>query len=169
MVSNIALCNPKPIAKAVWLAELKKEVKSYAKSGDCVLKITSPAVVSYFSNGSFIEQFQERCPRLCLVLANIANTGKAKLYTREDILSLSHRAMNSICLASASCLKQYNQKLSAAHYRMSLLLLNGGAKAITIYRCSQLGHTVSHTSAIRSSICAMCVLERGHPPQGTAI
>lgn len=32
---------------------------------------------------------------------------------------------------------------------MGLLMLNGGAKAVTIDRCSQLGLTVSHTAAIR--------------------
>lgn len=91
----------------------------------------------------------ERCPKLCHVLTNIVNTGKSQLYSKEDTLSLSHRAKNAICLAAASCFKQYNEKLSAAHYRMGLLMLNGGAKAVTIDRCSRQGLTVSHTASIR--------------------
>ena len=39
--------------------------------------------------------------------------------------------------------------LSATHYRISLLLLNGGAKALTLERCAHLGISVSHSSAIR--------------------
>lgn len=39
--------------------------------------------------------------------------------------------------------------MSAAHYRISLLLLNGGAKALTLQRCAGLGIFVSHSSAIR--------------------
>ena len=39
--------------------------------------------------------------------------------------------------------------MSAAHYRISLLLLNGGAKALTLQRCAGLGNSVSHSSVIR--------------------
>jgi len=45
--------------------------------------------------------------------------------------------------------KAYHQQLSAAHYRISLLLMNGGAKSITIDRCARLSITVSRASAIR--------------------
>lgn len=100
---NIALGNFKAIAKAALehtelkeelflevLTEIKKEVKKYAKSGDCALRVTTPAVVTSFTNGSFLEQFMERCPKLCHVLTNIVNTGKSQLYSKEDTLSLSH-------------------------------------------------------------------------------
>lgn len=57
--------------------------------------------------------------------------------------------VNSVCMAASICLRQCNQLLSATHYRISLLLLNGGAKALTIERCSLLGISVSHSAAIR--------------------
>ena len=39
--------------------------------------------------------------------------------------------------------------LSSTHYRISLLLLNGRAKALTLERCAHLSISVSHSSAIR--------------------
>ena len=59
----------------------------------------------------------------------------------EELLDLSACARNVICLALASCLKQYNQQLSAAHYRTSLLLMNGGTKSFALERCAPLGIT----------------------------
>lgn len=86
---------------------------------------------------------------LRLILANLVKPGKAKLYSQEELHGFDHRKWNAICLAAASCLKQYNQKLSAVHYRLSLLLLNGGAKSIMTDRCAQLGVTVCHSSSTR--------------------
>ena len=69
--------NVKPIAKAVWkdmsmkeevfldfLHDIKKEVKKYAKDPECLLKVTSPEVVTSFTNEAFFDQFQAKCPRL---------------------------------------------------------------------------------------------------------
>ena len=42
--------------------------------------------------------------------------------------------------------------LSATHYRISLLLVNGGAKALTLERCAHLGISVSYSSAIRMQL-----------------
>ena len=61
----------------------------------------------------------------------------------------TNRFRNAVCMAKSICLQQYNQELSATHNRMSLLLLNGGAKALTLERCSDLGICISHPSAIR--------------------
>ena len=157
---NIAYKNPKAIAKSVWkdndikehlffeiLKEIKQEVKKYSKDPECILKVESPAVVTSFTNGAFFNQLQEKCPRLCQVFANVVKPGKVQQYSSGELQS--HKMINAICLAAASCFKQYNQQLSAAHYRMSLLLLNGGAKAIAIERCSQLGVTVSHAAAVK--------------------
>ena len=162
IVKNIAFNNAKAVAKAVWkdtslrdhvfleaLGSIKREVKNYAKDPTCVLKTASPAAVTSFTNGSFFNQLLQKCPKLSLVLSSIVQPGKAKLYTSEELLNLNSRSRNAICLAAASCLKQYNQQLSAAHYRLSLLLLNGGAKAITFERCAHLGITMSHGSAIK--------------------
>ncbi|KAL9984664.1 hypothetical protein ACROYT_G006985 [Oculina patagonica] len=120
------------------LSEVKGEVKKYAKDPECMSKVTNPAVVTSFINEAFYGQLQEKCPRLSLILAYGVKPRKARLYTSEELHCLSHKERNAICLAAASCLKQWNQQLSAAHYRISLLLLNGGAKSVTIDRCSQL-------------------------------
>ena len=66
----------------------------------------------------------------------------------DELLDLSACARNVICLALASCLKQYNQQLSAAHYRTSLLLMNGGTKSIALERCAPLGITMSHSATV---------------------
>ena len=52
-------------------------------------------------------------------------------------------------MATSICLRRYNQQLSATHYKTSLLLLNGGAKALTLERGSHLGICMSHPSTIR--------------------
>ena len=61
----------------------------------------------------------------------------------------TNRFTNAVCMATSICLHQYNQQLSATHNRMSLRLLNGGAKALTLQCCSDLGICMSHPSAIR--------------------
>lgn len=66
----------------------------------------------------------------------------------EELLDLSACARNVICLALASCLKQYNQQLSAAHYQTSLLLMNGGTKSFALERCASLGITMSHSATV---------------------
>ena len=71
------------------------------------------------------------------------------MLSSEELKSLSHQERHVISLAAASCLKKYNQQLSAAHYRIGLLLLNGGAKSLIIDRCSQLGFSVCQHSAVR--------------------
>ena len=62
---------------------------------------------------------------------------------------ITNQFQNSVCMAASICLHQYNQQMSAAHHRIRLLLLNGGAKALTLQRCAGLGISVSHSSAIR--------------------
>ena len=64
-------------------------------------------------------------------------------------LKLKSKSGNAICLAAAFCFKQYNNQLNAAHNRLSLLLLNTGAKAITIERHAHQGITMPHVSAIK--------------------
>lgn len=162
IVKNIVLQNKKAVARAVWkneemkeqvflevLGAVKTEVKHYAKDPECLLKVIDPAVVTSFNNEAFYAQLQDKCPSLCLIFANLVKPGKAKLYSQEELHGFDHRKRNAICFAAASCLKQYNQKLSAAHYRLSLLLLNGGAKSITIDRCTQLAITVCHSSSTK--------------------
>ena len=56
---------------------------------------------------------------------------------------------NAICAAAAICLHQYNQKLSAYHYRNGLMLRHGGVKAASLDKCDHLGLTVSQKSCIR--------------------
>lgn len=56
---------------------------------------------------------------------------------------------NALCAAACICLKQYNQKLSAFHYRNGLLSLHGGVKAASLQRCHHLGITMSQKSTIR--------------------
>lgn len=62
---------------------------------------------------------------------------------------ITNQFQNSVCMAASICLHQYNQQMTAAHHRIRLLLLNGGAKALTLQRCAGLGISVSHSSAIR--------------------
>ena len=129
--------------------EMKKEIKSYAKDRECMLKVSTPSVVTSFTNGAFFSQLLQKCPTLSLFLVNAAKTGKVlDSIHAEELLDLSARARNAICLAAASCLKQYNQKLSAAHYRTSLLLMNGSTKSIALERCAHLGITMSHSATV---------------------
>ena len=115
--------------------EMKNEIKSYAKDRECMLKVSTPSVVTSFTNGAFFSQLLQKCPTLSLFLVNAAKTGKVlDSIHAEELLDLSACARNAICLAAASCLKQYNQQLSAAHYRTSLLLMNGGTKSIALER-----------------------------------
>ena len=107
-------------------------------------------MVTSFNYDTFYTQLQDKCPSpKCPILANLVKPGKAKLYCQGQLHGFDHRKRNAICLAAASCLKQCNQKLSAAHYRLSLLLFNGGAKSITVDRCAQLGITVCHSCSTR--------------------
>ena len=68
------------------------------------------------------------------------------LAAQEVLAPRLARALFSGCTI---CLHQYNQVLSATHCQISLLLRNGGAKALTLERCAHLGISVSHSSAIR--------------------
>lgn len=79
--------NVKPVAKykamkkqvfLEVLSEIKSEVKKYAKDPECMLKVTDPAVVTSLTNEEIDVQLQEKCPRLCLILAYVVKLGKAR-------------------------------------------------------------------------------------------
>ena len=129
---------------------MKKEIRLYSNDARCLLKLKSPADISKFSNGAFYQQLLDKCPTLAVLISCVTQPGnlKGNLPSFKDAdTTLQFR--NSVCMAASICLHQYNQQLSAAHYRISLLLLNGSAKALTLERCARLGITVSHSSAIR--------------------
>ena len=70
------------------LSAVKSEVKHYAKDPECLLKVTNPAVVTSFNNEAFYAQLQEKCPSLCLIVANLVKPGKAQVYSREELYGL---------------------------------------------------------------------------------
>ena len=80
-------------------------------------KVSTPCVVTAFTNSAFFSQLRQKCPKLSLFLVNAAKAGKVlDSIHADELLDLSAHERNAICLAAASCLKQYNQQLSAAHY-----------------------------------------------------
>ena len=129
--------------------EIKREIRVYAKDPECLLKQKTPADITKFSNEFFYKQLFSKCPNLAMIIASISQPGnlKGSLPLLSD--EVDNRFQNSVCMAAAICLRQYNQQLSSAHYRISLMLLNGGAKALTVERCAHLGISMSHSSAIK--------------------
>ena len=80
-------------------------------------KVSTPCVETAFTNSAFFSQLRQKCPKLSLLLVNAAKAGKVlDSIHAEELLDLSAHARNAICLAAASCIKKYNQQLSAAHY-----------------------------------------------------
>ena len=163
IVVNAACGNNNALAKAILkdtnLKELilvgiinyiKREIRMYSKDRECLLKQKTPADIREFSSELLYQQLWVKCPKLAVLITSISQPGnlKGKLPPLADSKS-NHRLRNSVCMATAVCLHQYNQQLSSAHYRISLLLLNGGAKALTLERCAHLGISMSHSSAIR--------------------
>ena len=163
VVKNAACGNNSALAKAVlkdqelkdlilmeMINEIKKEIRLYSKDPACLLKLKSPADIRRFSNESFYQQLLVKCPKLAVLLSCLSQPGNLKGnlpdFKEAEIIN---QFRNSVCMAASICLHQYNQQMSAAHYRISLLLLNGGAKALTLQRCAGLGISVSHSSAIR--------------------
>ena len=161
IIRNAASGNNNALAKAVYkdrnlkelvlveaINDMKKEIRQYAKDPECLLKLKSPEDIQKFSNQSLYQQLLLKCPKLAVMIGSICQPGKIKsLPSLAD--ADGHKFINSVCMAASICLHQCNQMLSATHYRISLLLLNGGAKALTLERCSHLGISVSHSSAIR--------------------
>ena len=161
IIRNAACGNNSALAKAVYkdctlkefvivelINEIKKEIRQYAKDTECLLKMKSPEGMRKFSNLALYHQLLLKCPKFVQMIGSMCKPGKIKSLpplADED----GSKFINSVCMAASVCLHQCNQLLSAAHYRISLLLLNGGAKAITLERCSHLGISVSHSSAIR--------------------
>lgn len=130
--------------------EIKKEIRLYSKDPACLLKLKSPADIRRFWNESFYQQLLVKCPDLAVLLSRVSQPGNLKGNLPDfKEAEITNQFQNSVCMAASICLHQYNQQMSAAHYRISLLLLNGGAKALTLQRCAGLGISVSHSSAIR--------------------
>lgn len=161
IVTNAACGNNSALAKAVLkdtnlkelilvgiINEIKREIRLYSKDPECLLKRKSPADIRKFTNELLLQQLLEKCPKLAIVIASICQPGSLK--TLPSLANSDHdnRFRNSVCMATAVCLHQYNQQLMSVHYRISLLLLNGGAKALTVERCAHLGISMSHSSAI---------------------
>ena len=166
-VKNIALSNPGAAAAALCnmdslkeniFAETTKrvmqEVVNFSKKPNCVLKTNSANSVSNLSNAELYRQLCEECPHLICFLAAVCKSGKPKsvgksILNGPNALDAKPETRNALCAAACICLKQYNQKLSAFHYRNGLLLLHGGVKAATLQRCHHLGMTMSQKSCIR--------------------
>ena len=167
-VKNIALNNPGAAAAALSnMDSLKenifaettkrvlKEVVNFSKKPNCVLKTNSANSLSNLSNAELSRQLCEECPHLICFLAAVCKSGKPKLVVKNilkgpNAFDEKPETRNALCAASCICLKQYNQKLSAFHYRNGLLLLlHGGVKAATLQRCYHLGIAMSHKSSIR--------------------
>ena len=130
--------------------EIKKEIRLYSKDPACLLKLKSPADIRRFSNESFYQQLLVNCPKLAVLLSCLSQPGNLKGNLPDfKEAEITNQFRNSVCMAASICLHQYNQQMSAAHYRISLLLSNAGAKARTLQRCAGLGISVSHSSAIR--------------------
>jgi len=101
---------------------------------------------------AYVKEIQHRlseCHGRRVFLTAIIQPGKAKFHAIDKPLNLNSKSRNAICLAAAFCFKQYNQQLNDAHNRLSLLLLNSGAKAITTERYAHQGITMPHVSAIK--------------------
>lgn len=125
------------------------EVVSYSKKQDCLLKMKDKNAIKNFSNIELFEQLSNSCPNLAGMLLSISKSGKPKMIEKLRDVNTPPIVRNGICAAAAICMKLYNEKLSAFHYRTGLLLLNGGVKALTLKRCYMLGLCVSHESCIR--------------------
>ncbi len=166
-IKNIALQNPAAAAAAlcsmdslkenIFLETSKrvmKEVVSFSKKPECILKSNSARSVTNLTNTQLYQQLYEQCPHLICFLVAICKSGQPKAARKsilhgENMFDINSEMRNAVCAAACICLKQYNQKLSAYHYRNGLLLLHGGVKAKTLQRCYQLGITVSQKSCIR--------------------
>ena len=106
------------------------------------------------SNAELYLQLCAECPHLMCFLAAVCKSGKPKSVGKSilrgpDTFDENPETRNALCAAACICLKQYNQKLSAFHYRNGLLLLHGGVKAAILQRCHHLGITMSQKSCIR--------------------
>ena len=166
-VKNIASNNPGAAAAALSnMDSLKenifaettkrvlKEVVNFSKKPNCVLKTNSANSLSNLSNAELYRQLCEECPHLICFLAAVCKSGKPKLVGKNilkgpNVFDEKPETRNALCAAACICLKQYNQKLSAFHYRNGLLLLHGGVKAATLQRCYHLNIAMSHKSSIR--------------------
>ena len=163
VVKNAACGNNSALAKAVLkdqelkelilmeiTNEIKKEIRLYSKDPACLLKLKSPADIRRFWNESFYQQLLVKCPDLAVLLSRVSQPGNLKGNLPDfKEAEITNQFQNSVCMAASICLHQYNQQMTAAHHRIRLLLLNGGAKALTLQRCAGLGISVSHSSAIR--------------------
>ena len=115
--------------------EIKKEIRLYSKDPACLLKLKSPADITRFSNESFYQQLLVKCPKLAVLLSCLSQPGNLKGNLPDfKEAEITNQFRNSVCMAASTCLHQYNQQMSASHYRISLLLLNGGAKPLTLQR-----------------------------------
>ena len=166
-VKNIALNNPGAAAAALsnmdslkenifaeTTKRVSKEVVNFSKKPNCVLKTNSANSLSNLSNAELYRQLCEECPHLICFLAAVCKSGKPKLVGKNilkgpNVFDEKPETRNALCAAARICLKQYNQKLSAFHYRNGLLLLHGGVKAATLQRYYHLGIAMSHKSSIR--------------------
>lgn len=166
-VKNIALNNPGATAAALSnMDSLKenifaettkrvlKEVVNFSKKPNCVLKTNSANSLSNLSNAELYRQLCEEWPHLICFLAAVCKSGKPKLVGKNilkgpNVFDEKPETRNALCAAACICLKQYNQKLSAFHYRNGLLLLHGGVKAATLQRRYHLGIAMSQKSSIR--------------------
>ena len=129
------------------ISAIKREIRRYSKDPECLLKLKSPGDIRKFSNESLYQQLLVKCPKLAVFIASICQPGNLK--GNMPLLSdaeTTNRFRDAVCMATSICLRQYDQQLSATDYGTSLLLLNGGAKALTLERGSHLGICMSHPS-----------------------
>lgn len=152
-----ALCNMDSLRENIFAETTKrvlKEVVNFSKKPNCVLKTNCANAVYNLSNADLYRQLCEECPHLICLLAAVCKSGQPKSVGKSilrgpNAFDEKPETRNALCAAACICLKQYNQKLSAFHYRNGLLLLHGGVKAATLQRCYHLGIAMSQKSTIR--------------------
>ena len=127
---------------------IKKEVKQYCNSDNCV-KLKTLGALKSFNYAQFFSELKNRCPLFLNILFSCSFKAKgAGRGIKVTEANIPEHVRNAICTAAAVCLNKMNRKMTAFHYRNGLMLLNGGAKSLCIDRLSKLGMSVVHWSCI---------------------
>ena len=131
----------KPSIHEATRSMVASEFKEYCHSDNSVLKYSSPAEISSYSNKLVQHEASVFCPLW-------SSAVKGALGVVKSAKKIS-KANNVFALCTGAVAKFRNNKMSALAHRVSTILLHTGAKSRDFLRLNRLGICMSHSETIK--------------------
>ena len=137
-VSNIVINHKdiEPFLRTALSCKVFAEFKQYCEGTNSILKGTSPEELAAYSNRFVAQETKMMCPFWHASLLGACGVHKCQ--------EKKQKASNAIALPTSVTARARNQRMSALVSRISVILLQSGAKTQDFTRLNRLGISLSH-------------------------